>query len=80
MSVGAILLANVTIWLAMRCFLYLTHRIDELAEIRNDNLAVGLTLGVTVAVMGLLVSGGLSDLLQALVPFPEFRPVEILGG
>jgi len=77
---GAILVANVTIWLGIRCFFRLTDRIDELSEIRRNNLAVGLAIGVTVAVMGYLISGGVGDLMQALVPFPEFRPVEILGG
>ncbi|MBZ0269447.1 DUF350 domain-containing protein [bacterium] len=77
---GAVLVANLTIWLGVRCFFRLTDRIDELSEIRRNNLAVGIAIGVTVAVMGYLVSGGVGDLMQALVPFPEFRPVEILGG
>ncbi|NNE42932.1 MAG: hypothetical protein HKN12_01875 [Gemmatimonadetes bacterium] len=76
----AIVLANITVWLALRCFLWLTHDLDELAEIRANNLAVAITVGVTVAVMGLFLSDGLSSLMQALVPFPEFQPVEILGG
>jgi uncharacterized membrane protein YjfL (UPF0719 family) len=77
---GAILVANLTIWLGVHCFFRLTDRIDELSEIRRNNLAVGIAVGVTVIVMGYLVSGGVGDLMQALVPFPEFRPVEILGG
>lgn len=77
---GAILMANVTIWLAIRCFFRLTDRIDELLELRAGNLAVGIAIGVTIAVMGYLISGGVGGLMQALVPFPEFRPVEILGG
>jgi len=76
----AVVLANVTIWSAMRCFLWLTRDLDELAEIRRNNVAVGITIGITVAVMGYFISDGLSSLMQALVPFPEFRPVEVLGG
>jgi len=76
----AIILANLAIWAAMNSFLWLTRNLDELAEIRGNNVAVAITLGVTVAVMGLFLSDGLATLLQALVPFPELRPIEVLGG
>ena len=76
----AIILANLSVWTAMHSFLRLTRDLDELAEIRGNNVAVAVTLGVTVAVMGLFISDGLSSLMQALVPFPTFQPVEVLGG
>lgn len=76
----AIFLANISIWVAMSFFLRMTRNLDELAELRGNNVAVAITLGVVVAVMGLFISDGLASLMQALVPFPEFRPVEVLGG
>ena len=64
----------------MHAFLRLTHDIDELREIRHNNVAVAITLGVTVVIMGIFLSDGLGTLVQAIVPFPVFAPVEVMGG
>lgn len=76
----AILLANLSVWVSMNLFLWLTRDLDELAEIRANNVAVAVTVGVTVAVMGMFLSDGLASLMQALVPFPAYHPLEVLGG
>lgn len=81
-GVGAIALAMVMslagIWLALRVFLRLTRDIDELAEIRANNIAVAIVLGSVVVVIGLFLGHGIQSLLAAIIPMPAFAPVQVM--
>lgn len=48
-----------------------TRKINEAEEIKNNNLAIGMILGVVIIVISLLVKEGFVMLTEAIVPFPE---------
>lgn len=66
----AAIVAFIIMWVAMLSFMFLTTTIDEMAEIKNKNIAIAIVLGVLLISMALLISssGGLKDLLQGLFP------------
>jgi uncharacterized membrane protein YjfL (UPF0719 family) len=66
------------IWLALRIFLRLTREIDELAEIRANNVAVAFVLGCVIVVIGLFLGHGIQSLLAAIIPMPSFAPVQVM--
>ncbi|HET6426786.1 MAG TPA: DUF350 domain-containing protein [Phycisphaerae bacterium] len=76
----AILLAVITIWFAIRCFLALTRDLNALAAIRDNNVAVAITLGVVIVVMGLFLAGGIDSFMAALVPAEELVKAKVAGG
>jgi uncharacterized membrane protein YjfL (UPF0719 family) len=77
---ASLTLANIAIWAGMKSFLWLTFDLDELAEVERNNVAVAMTLAITLIVMGLFIADGLSSLLQALVPVPVYQAVEVFRG
>jgi uncharacterized membrane protein YjfL (UPF0719 family) len=81
-GLGAIALAMVmsltSIWLALRIFLRLTREIDELAEIRANNVAVAVVLGCVIVVIGLFLGHGIQSLLAAIIPMPSFGQVQVM--
>jgi uncharacterized membrane protein YjfL (UPF0719 family) len=79
-TILAVLMAIGSIWIALRCFLGLTRHLDELGEIRKNNVAVAITLGVMILIMGMFLSNGIGSLMKALVPFPVFESIEVLDG
>ena len=75
---GAMVLAITAVWVAVWCFMVLTRRIDELAEIKNNNVAVAIILAVVLVIMGLFLADGINSFLNAVVPFPKLQEIEIL--
>jgi len=78
-SVGYVALAG---FLAILCILFsfwlfnkLTPGIDQFEEIKNNNLAVALFMGLLVIGICLLISAGVSGLTRALIPFPEIGSI-----
>ena len=65
---------------SVRIFLRLPRRVDVLAEIAKNNIAVAITLGGVVIVMGLFLSQGIQNLLSAIVPDPTYGKIQIMGG
>jgi uncharacterized membrane protein YjfL (UPF0719 family) len=76
----AILIAVGSIWIALRASIGLTRNLDEMAEVKKNNVAVAIMLGVAIVVMGLFLADGLRSLLDALIPFPTFQAIEVLGS
>jgi len=74
----ALLVAVVSIWLAMCIFMKLTRGIDELQEIRNGNMAVAIILAVVIVIMGYFLGDGIKSLLEAIVPFPAMQQIQIM--
>jgi uncharacterized membrane protein YjfL (UPF0719 family) len=66
--------------LSIRIFLRLPRRVEVLAEIAKNNIAIGLTLGGVVLVMGLFLSQGIQSLLSAIIPDPAFGRIQVMGG
>jgi uncharacterized membrane protein YjfL (UPF0719 family) len=69
-----------SIWVALAFFLRLTHNLNEMTEIQRNNMAVAISLGVTIVAMSIFLADGVSTLLNALIPYSEFLPSEVLGG
>jgi uncharacterized membrane protein YjfL (UPF0719 family) len=66
--------------LSIRIFLRLPRRVEVLAEIAKNNIAIAITLGSIILVMGLFLSQGIQSLLSAIIPDPAFGRIQIMGG
>jgi len=71
-------IALVAIWIAFRLFLRLTKDIDEMSEIRRNNIAVALVLGSMIIVIGLFLSQGIQSILSTLIPMPVFGNIQVM--
>lgn len=78
---GHIVLSGVfaffSVYFALRFFMWLTKELDELQEIKNNNIAVGIVIGVVIIAMALLLQTGVSTLLDSLIPFPQISITDI---
>ena len=79
-AIGALLVAVLGISVATRVFLFLTHEIDEMAEIRQNNLAVAIALAAVILVISLFLGIGTKGFLMAVVPYPSIASIEVIGG
>lgn len=58
------------VYFGIRVFMWLTRDIDELEEIKKNNVAVAVIIGVIVVSMALFLAPGIQSLLDGLIPFP----------
>jgi len=56
--------------IGMRTFVRLTPEVDEIAEIRDGNVASALVLAAVMVVMALLAQQGVETILDGLLPLP----------
>ncbi|MBN1532938.1 MAG: DUF350 domain-containing protein [Spirochaetes bacterium] len=61
----------VILWISIVMFLRLTRTIDEFAEIKKNNQAVGIFLSVFIISMALILKPGVGKVLRGLIPFPQ---------
>jgi len=54
----------------MRTFVRLTPEVDEIAEIRDGNVASALVLAAVIIVIALLAQQGVATILDGLLPLP----------
>lgn len=71
------LVAFSAIYFAMHFFMWLTKDLDELAEIKNNNVAVSLLLGVIIISIALLLQPGITTILDSLIPYPPVSIIDI---
>ena len=64
-------ISYLSIYLAINLYTYLTKDIDELAEIKNNNVAVSIVFGIVIIAISLLMQQGIKSILDALIPFPS---------
>jgi uncharacterized membrane protein YjfL (UPF0719 family) len=74
------LIAVGCIGLSTRLFLRLTHDLNEMAEIRKNNIAVAITLGSVIIVVSLFISQGVQNVLSSIIPYPAVESIQIMGG
>jgi uncharacterized membrane protein YjfL (UPF0719 family) len=67
--------AFIILWLAIKFFMFLTADIDEMEEIKNNNLAIAIVIGTLIISMAILLQHPLSVLLDGLVPAPRLAGV-----
>ncbi|GBD88983.1 hypothetical protein BMS3Abin03_02927 [bacterium BMS3Abin03] len=74
LMLGHIVLAGViafgAIYIALQFFMWLTKDLDELKEIKENNVAVSIFLSVIIVALALLLEPGVRIILDALIPFP----------
>ena len=68
---GSALLSFVVIWLSMKCFMLLTRGIDEMAEIKNNNIAIALLIAILLISIAFLLQHGVKIFLEGLIPLPK---------
>lgn len=71
------IIAFAAIYLALQIFLKLTDDLDELQEIKGNNTAVGVLLGMIIVSMALLLQPGVDTILNSLIPFPPVSLIDI---
>ena len=79
--IGHILLGGIiafsAIYIALQIFIKLTADLDELKEIKENNTAVGILLGIIIVSMALLLQPGVDTILNSLIPFPPVSLIDI---
>jgi uncharacterized membrane protein YjfL (UPF0719 family) len=58
------------VYFGIRLFMWMTRDINEMDEIRKNNIAVAVIIGVIVVSMAMLLAPGIKTLLDGLIPFP----------
>lgn len=71
------LVAFSAIYFAMHFFMWLTKDLDELAEIKNNNVAVSLLLSIIIISIALLLQPGITTILDSLIPYPPVSLIDI---
>ncbi len=71
------LVAFSAIYFAMYFFMWLTKDLDELAEIKKNNVAVSLLLGIIIISIALLLQPGITTILDSLIPYPPVSLIDI---
>lgn len=66
-----------TIYIALQIFMWLTKDLDELKEIKENNIAVGLLLGIIIVSIALLLEPGIVTVLDSLIPFPPVSLIDV---
>jgi len=78
---GHIILSGViafsVIYVAMVIFIRLTKDLDELGEIKRNNVAVSLVLGIIIVSIALLLQQGIVTILDSLIPFPPVSLIDV---
>jgi len=74
-SIGYVLLSGIlalaSILFSLWVFTKMTPRLNEIEEIKDNNVAIALFVALFVLAICILMSSGVSGLTRALIPFPE---------
>ncbi|OHD18397.1 MAG: hypothetical protein A2086_05870 [Spirochaetes bacterium GWD1_27_9] len=62
--------AFLILWLAIKLFLILTTEMDEMEEIKNNNIAISIVMGTLIISLALVLKEPLTTLLSGLVTSP----------
>ena len=71
------IIAFTSIYTALQIFIWLTKDLDELKEIKENNTAVGILLGIIIVAMALLLQQGVDTILNSLIPFPPVTLIDV---
>src|SRR3970040_659293 len=71
------IIAFTAIYIALQIFIWLTKDLDELKEIKENNIAVGILLGIIIVSIALLLQQGVDTILNSLIPFPPVSLIDI---
>jgi uncharacterized membrane protein YjfL (UPF0719 family) len=71
------IIAFTAVYASLQIFIWLTKDLDELKEIKENNTAVGILLGIIIVSMALLLQQGVDTILNSLIPFPPVSLIDI---
>jgi uncharacterized membrane protein YjfL (UPF0719 family) len=71
------MIAFTSIYAALQIFIWLTKDLDEMKEIKENNTAVGILIGIIIVSMALLLQPGVDTILNSLIPFPPVSLIDI---
>jgi uncharacterized membrane protein YjfL (UPF0719 family) len=81
LMLGHIILAGIvalgSIYTGLYIFMRLTKDLDELKEIKENNVAVSIFLSVIIIALALLLEPGIRTILDALIPFPPVSIIDV---
>ena len=60
-------------WLGIVIYNYITP-IDEIQELKNNNIAVALVVGSIIITLSLMTHDGVELLIESFIPYPEMYP------
>lgn len=66
----ALILSLATLSIGTRLYMALTKETDELEEIANNNIAIGIIMSAVTLTLALLLAGGMETFLNAIIPAP----------
>lgn len=70
-------IAFIIIFIALSLYTYLTRDLNEIEEIKNNNIAVSIAFGVVIISISLLMQQSIKSILDALIPFPSISLKDI---
>lgn len=70
-------IAFFSIYLAIKFFTWLTKDLNEIEEIKKNNIAVSIVMAFVVFSIALLLNSGIETLLDSLIPFPPTSIIDI---
>ena len=83
LMLGHIVLAGIvalgSIYIGLHIFMRLTKDLDELKEIKENNIAVSIYLSIIIIALALLLEPGIRTILDALIPFPPVSFIDVGG-
>lgn len=71
------IVAFTVISIALLIFVRLTKELDELGQIKKNNVAVSILLGIIIISMAMLLQPGIITVLDSLIPFPPVSLIDI---
>ena len=78
---GHIVLAGIvalgSIYIGLHIFIRLTKDLNELKEIKENNIAVSIYLSIIIIALALLLEPGIRTVLDALIPFPPVSFIDV---
>ena len=81
LMLGHIILAGIlalgSIYIGLYVFMRLTKDLDEMKEIKGNNIAVSIFLSVIIVAIALLLEPGIRTILDALIPFPPVSIIDV---
>lgn len=69
----AFIVALLVCLLGMLIYNYITP-IDEIQELKNNNIAVALVVGSIIVTLSLMTRGGVELLIESFIPYPQMYP------
>ena len=69
----AYIVALIVCWLGIVIYNYITP-IDEIQELKNNNIAVALVVGSIIITLSLMTHDGVELLIESFIPYPDQYP------